>query len=301
MPPAVTVVGSLNLDYVVGVARLPERGETVIGTSTVTGAGGKGANQAAAAGALSSAVVMVGRVGGDSAGQRLIADLAERGVDTATVLVTEDTPTGTATVAVEDEGGENLIIVAPGANAEVTPADVRIPAVRDARVVLAQLEIPLASVAAAIAHATGRVVLNPAPPQPLSRDVLDRIAVLVPNEWELARLAGVDPTRRSPSELAALARQVTDRDVVVTMGGRGALVVPASGRHFAVAPPPVTPADTTGAGDCFCGALSVALADGASLLDAARYAVTAAALSTTAAGARGLLPDDATVRAALGD
>jgi ribokinase len=299
MPPAVTVVGSLNVDLVVTVARLPARGETVVGTAAVTGPGGKGANQAAAASSLCGDVAMVGRVGDDSAGQRLIADLTQRGVDTSPVRVSDGVPTGTATVAVEAEGGENLIVVAPGANAEVTPADVQIPAVRDARVVLAQLEIPLATVDAAIRQASGVVVLNPAPPQLLPRELLERVTVLVPNEWELARLAGADPAEYPPDELAALARQVTDRDVVVTIGGRGALVVPSSGGHSVIAPPIVEPVDTTGAGDCFCGALCVALAGGADLAAAARYAVTAAALSTTAAGARGLLPDDVAVHAAL--
>jgi ribokinase len=298
MSPAVTVVGSVNLDLVVAVDRLPGRGETVVGTGAVTGPGGKGANQAAAAAALCDAVAMVARVGDDPAGSDLVADLAGRGVDTSAVLVTADVLTGTATVAVEQDGGENLIIVAPGANAEVTPADVRVAAVRDAAVVLAQLEIPLAAVQAAVEHAAGLVVLNPAPPQALGPELLRRVSVLVPNEWELARLAGVEPADRSPDDLAALARRVTDRDVVVTMGGRGAVVV-ASGTVTVVAPPAVTPVDTTGAGDCFCGALCVALAAGTELTAAVRYAVTAAALSTTAAGARGRLPDDAAVRAEL--
>jgi ribokinase len=303
--PAVTVVGSLNLDLVVTVGRLPGRGETVVGLSTVTGPGGKGGNQAAAAGALSSSVVMVGRVGDDSAGLGLRADLSQRGVDTASVLTTPGVTTGTATVAVEADSGENLIVVAPGANALLTPDDVDISAVRTAAVLLLQLEVPLPTVAAAVQLATGLVVLNPAPPQPLPASLLDRVDVLVPNEWELARLAGVDgDTHREPAELAALARQVTTRDVVVTMGGRGALVVAASasGAEAApeptvITPPKVTPVDTTGAGDCFCGALCVALGRGDTLTDAVRFAVTAAALSTTASGARGLLPDAATVAA----
>jgi ribokinase len=300
--PAVTVVGSLNLDLVVTVDRLPGRGETVVGRSTVTGPGGKGGNQAAAAGALSSGVVMVGRVGDDSAGRRLVKDLEQRGVDTATVLATEDQTTGTATVAVEVGSGENLIVVAPGANAALSPADVDRPAVRRADVLLLQLEIPLATVLAAVALTDGLVVLNPAPPQTLSSELLARVDVLVPNEWELAQLAGVDGKPREPAELAALARQVTSGDVVVTMGGRGALVVTAGSdlrAPLVITPPPVTPVDTTGAGDCFCGALCVALGRGDSLTEAVRFAVTAAALSTTAAGARGLLPDAAAVQAAL--
>jgi ribokinase len=299
MPPAVTVVGSLNLDLVVGVARLPGRGETVIGTSTSTGPGGKGANQAAAAAALCHDVAMVGRVGDDSVGPRLIADLADRGVLTFAVLTSAGIPTGTATVAVEHGTGENLIVTAPGANARVMPADVQIRTVHEADVVLAQLEIPSDTVQAAFQHASGLVVLNPAPPQDMARSLLGLVDVLVPNEWELTRMAGADPAPRSPDELAALAHAVTERDLVVTLGARGALVVPSSGAHSVVEPPPVHPVDTTGAGDCFCGALCVALARGMSLPDAARYATTAAALSTTAPGARGLLPDDATVRACL--
>jgi ribokinase len=299
MPPAVTVVGSLNADLVVTVAHLPGRGETVVGTSTQTGAGGKGANQAAAAAALCDDVAMVGRVGDDSVGRRLVADLAERGVRTSEVQLTTDVPTGSATVAVEDETGENLIVVAPGANGVVAPADVEIEAVRDADVVLVQLEIPLEAVAAAVQHANGRVVLNPAPPAKLPAELLEQLSVLVPNEWELARLAGADSHDRTADDIAALARKVTAGDVVVTLGARGALVVPSNGEPTLVPPPQVDAVDTTGAGDCFCGALCVALARGDGLVQAARYAVTAAALSTTGRGARGMLPADDAVRAAM--
>jgi ribokinase len=270
----------------------------VVGLRTQTGPGGKGANQAAAAGALSPGVAMVGRVGDDSAGHALIADLAARGVDTATVLPTPDVPTGTATVAVED-GGENLIVVAPGANHALTPSDVDVPAVCSAAVVLLQLEIPFDTVAAAATAASGTVVLNPAPAAPLPDELFERADVLVPNEWELCTLAGAEPGTHCPERLAELARKITSRDVVVTLGARGALLVPAAGPPTVVAAPAVTPVDTTGAGDCFCGALAVALSRGEPLADAARYAVVAAALSTTGPGARGALPDDPAVRAAL--
>ncbi|HEU5265846.1 MAG TPA: PfkB family carbohydrate kinase, partial [Jatrophihabitans sp.] len=258
MAPAVTVVGSLNLDLVVEVDRLPGRGETVVGIRAVTGPGGKGANQAAAARALCDDVAMVGRVGDDAAGRRLIADLADRGVRVTDVRATGDVLTGTATVAVETGTGENLIIAAPGANAALAPADVEVRAVHEAGVVLLQLEVPLATVQAAATHASGTVVLNPAPPGPVSQRLLERVDVLVPNEWELAHLAGAPSSAREPRELAALARSVTAGDVVVTMGGRGALVVPATGRWAVLNAPAVEVRDTTGAGDCFCGALSVA-------------------------------------------
>ncbi len=296
---SVTVVGSLNEDVLVAVDRLPGRGETVVGRTAVLAPGGKGANQAAAAGRLAGGVAMVGRVGDDPAGERQLAALAEAGVDTAGVRRTPGTPTGSATIPVEDGSGENLIVVVPGANAALAPADVDVPAVRRAAVVLLQLEVPLETVRAAADAASGTVVLTPAPPRPLPPELLARVAVLVPNEHELVQLAGAGPGTRTPAELAALARALGVPTVVVTLGAQGALVVPADGPVVLQAPPPVQAVDTTGAGDCFTGALGTALARGAGPADAVREAVAAAALSTTGPGARGALPDAAAVRAVL--
>jgi ribokinase len=296
---SVTVVGSLNEDVLITVGRLPGRGETVVGRSAVLAPGGKGANQAAAAGRLGPGVHMVGRVGADPAGDRQLAALADSRVNVRLVERTPGVPTGSATIPVEEGTGENLIVVVPGANAELRPQDADAPSVRRAAVVLLQLEIPMATVEAAARAATGTVVLTPAPPQPLPTTLLERVDVLVPNEHELAQLAGADPAERSAGELAGLARSVAGCSVVVTLGARGALVVPADGPVVRQAPPPVTAVDTTGAGDCFCGALAQALARGTDLPGAVRYAVAAAALSTTGAGARGALPDDDAVRALL--
>jgi len=215
-------------------------------------------------------------------------------------LRTPGVPTGSATIPVEEGSGENLIVVVPGANAELTPDDAVADPVRRADVVLLQLEVPLATVQAAAEAAGGTVVLTPAPPQPLPDALLERVDVLVPNEHELAALAGADRGEREPADLVELARSVTGSAVVVTLGARGALVVPDGGGPALLQPPPaVTPVDTTGAGDCFCGALAGALAAGTPLADAVRYAVAAAALSTTGPGARGALPDDDAVRTAL--
>ena len=301
-PVSVTVVGSLNEDVLVRVGRLPGRGETVVGTAATLAPGGKGANQAAAAGQLTAGVHMVGRVGDDPAGDRQLTALAESRVNVSRVRRTPGVPTGTATIPVEEDSGENLIVVVPGANAVLTPEDADLERVRAADVLLLQLEVPLDTVAAAAAAAGGTVVLTPAPPQPLPAALLERVDVLVPNEHELTALAGAAPGDRAPAELAGLARSVTSSAVVVTLGARGALVVPADGGPVLLqAPPPVRPADTTGAGDCFCGALAAALADRTPLAAAVRYAVTAAALSTTGPGARGALPDDDAVRTALRD
>ena len=300
---SVTVVGSLNEDVLVTVDRLPHRGETVVGSSVVVLPGGKGANQAAAAGRLGTGVHMVGRVGDDPAAGRQLAALADARVDVSRVQRTDGVPTGTATIPVEAEGGENLIVVVPGANAELTPADVDVESVHRAGVLLLQLETPVRTVQAAAAATRGTVVLNPAPPQRLPAELLDQVDVLVPNEHELRRLAsesdGEADGGAAPAELTTLARRLAARSVVVTLGGRGALVVPAEGPVLLQAPPPVRPVDTTGAGDCFCGALSSALDRGEPLAGAVRYAVTAAALSTTGRGARGALPDDDAVRALL--
>ena len=297
---SVTVVGSLNEDVLAAVDRLPARGETVVARAATVAPGGKGANQAAAAALLGQSVRMIGRVGEDPAGERQLAALAAFRVDVRGVLRTPGLLTGSATIPVEDGSGENLIVVVPGANARLSAADVDVASVREAGVVLLQLEVPLATVEAAARAATGTVVLTPAPPQRLPAGLLDRVDVLVPNEHELAQLAGAGPGERSPAELAGLARRVTDRAVVVTLGARGALLVPAGGgQPLLQAPPPVSAVDTTGAGDCFCGALGQALASGAALPDAVRHAVTAAALSTTGPGARGGLPDEEGVRALL--
>jgi ribokinase len=171
--------------------------------------------------------------------------------------------------------------------------------VRRATVVLLQLETPLETVRAAAEAAAGIVVLNPAPPRPLPADLLALVDVLVPNEHELLRLTGAAEGRPGPAALAERARGLGTGSVVVTMGARGALFVPAEGDVVLQAPPAVEPVDTTGAGDCFCGALAQSLARGDLPAEAVRYAVAAAASSTTGPGARGALPDDAAVQALL--
>ncbi|TQN41047.1 ribokinase [Blastococcus colisei] len=295
-----TVVGSLNEDVLVAVGRLPGGGETVIGRSATLAPGGKGANQAAAAGLLGPGVHMVGRVGEDPAGDRQLAALASSRVDVSGVHRTPGVPTGSATIPVEEGTGENLIVVVPGANAELTPDDVDVDPVHRADVLLLQLEVPMDTVYAAAAAAGGRVVLTPAPPQPLPEELLALVDVLVPNEHELVQLTGATAGARTPVELVALARSIFGPVVVVTLGARGALVVRRDGSPALLQPPPpVTAVDTTGAGDCFCGALAQALATDRDLPAAVRFAVTAAALSTTGPGARGALPDAEAVEALL--
>jgi ribokinase len=277
----IALVGSINLDVVVGVDRHPVPGETVVGGDRKELPGGKGANQAVAAARLGATVRFVGRVGDDDAGRRLRDGLAAEQVDVAHVLVDPEAPTGMALIAV-DGAGENTIVVSPGANARVSAADVG--AARDvlavAAVTLVQHEVSESAVAAAIAGAGGTVVLNPAPARP----IVAPVDVLVPNRGELEALAGRagDPVDLARGLDAA-------RAVVVTLGAEGAVVVEGE-RVERVPAPRVDAVDTTGAGDAFCGALAQALDGGADLVEAARWAARAAAASVTRPGAQGGLP-----------
>jgi ribokinase len=277
----IAVVGSINLDLIVSVERHPAPGETVIGGDCRQLPGGKGANQAVAAARLGSAVAMVGRVGDDAQGAWLRGALAGDRVDVTQVRVDRDAPTGMALIAV-DATGENTIVVSPGANARVSARDVAKAGelVSDADVVLLQHEVPNEAVAAAITAAGGLVVLNPAP----ARGLAGPVDVLVPNRGELEALAG------GSGDPLMLARSVAGaRAVVVTLGADGAVVVEGE-RAERVPAPRVKVVDTTGAGDAFCGALAQALAEGAHLVEAARWAVRVAAVSVTRHGAQGGLP-----------
>jgi ribokinase len=285
----IAVVGSINLDMVVTVERHPAPGETVMGGDRRELPGGKGANQAVAVARLGADVAMIGRVGADAHGTRLRDQLANEGVDVEHVTVDDDAPTGMALIAV-DGAGENTIVVSPGANAHVGAGDVG--AARDvlagAAVTLLQHEVPVSAVDAAIAVAGGTVVLNPAPARALAREV----DVLVPNRGELGKLARRDG---DPVDLARGLDRA--RAVVVTLGSEGVLVVEGR-RSERIAAPRVNAVDTTGAGDAFCGALAQALADGADLVEAARWAVRVAAVSVTRVGAQSGMPQREDVPAA---
>ncbi len=289
--PTVVVVGSLNLDLVVPVPHHPAPGETVLGGDAARHPGGKGANQAVAAARLGQAVAMVGRVGDDEAGRLLTAAITGSGVVATHVTVDPDAPTGLALIDVEPSG-ENAIVVSPGANARVGPADVDAAAdvLAAAAVTLLQLEVPLDAVAAAVARAGGTVVLNPAPARPLPGEVMAAVDVLVPNRSELALLAGAAEEPRTLDEVAALARRLDGPDVVVvTLGTEGALIVEGATAHHVPARP-VTAVDTTAAGDAFCGALADALVRRVPLAAAVEWATRAAAVTVTRHGAQPALP-----------
>lgn len=295
-PIAVLVVGSINMDLVARCPHIPAPGETILGTGFTLHPGGKGANGATAAARLAGggAVALLGAVGRDDNGAAALRNLRERGVDATYTGERDDVPTGVALIAVAD-AGENSIVVVPGANARLRPGDVEGVMPRLApSVVLLQMEIPVETVERAVllGRASGaRVLLDPAPaPRGLSPALLGAVDVLMPNEGELATLAGMPAgTEEDAARAAQALRERGIAVVVVKRGEHGALIVDERGAR-AVPAPRVAVVDTTGAGDCFDGALAVALAEGHDLDRAARFATHAAALACTRLGAQEAQP-----------
>jgi ribokinase len=285
---SVCVLGSINLDFVCRVARIPVAGETIIAERLDRFAGGKGANQAVAAAAWGAKALLIGAVGQDEAGETLLAHLASSGVDTSAVARVADAPTGQAQICVADSG-ENMIVVIGGANRAVNPAMAAAADIASRRVFLAQLEMPLATVEVLFRRAgeQGAVrILNAAPALTESRSLFTLADLIVVNEGELAFFAGAaEPATAEAAE--ALARRLIsrpDQGVIVTLGEAGALAVGPFGMireegHVAAV------VDTTGAGDCFCGVLAAALAEGGDLAHALALANAAAAVSVERAGA----------------
>ena len=296
----IVVVGSSNTDMVVKSERIPRGGETVLGGEFVMVPGGKGANQAVCAAKLGAEVKLVARVGDDSFGRMSLDNFRSTGVDTEFVTADPSSPSGIALIVV-DENGENAIVVAPGANEKLSPEDVdrAADAIRRSDAVVLQLEIPAETVAHTIdlAKAAGiRIILNPAPIRPMSKDLLGKVDVLVPNQHEAAELIGkpghggtIDPVIA-----AAKLRSFGAESVVITLGGKGAYVCGEGISEF-IEPVKVTPVDTTAAGDAFMASLACALAEGNDLISAARFAARVAAISVTRMGAQPSLPTRAEV------
>ena len=302
----ITVVGSLNMDLIVRAPHIPAPGETVTGSTFSTAAGGKGANQAVAAARLGAQVTMVGCVGDDAHGRALLSGLRADGIRTDFVRVDSTTGTGVALITVADSG-ENSIVVSPGANHTLTPADISAAeaAIAGADMVLLQLEIPLETVASAVQMAKKHhvpVLLNPAPAHPLPDVILAGVTYFIPNETETALYAGFPITDDRAAEKAAaqLCERFGMEMVVLTLGSRGALLH-AAGQNIAVPPFPVSPVDTTAVGDAFVGGFAVAITEGRTPVDAARFASAVAALSVTKAGAQPSLPRRNEVLQFVGD
>jgi len=304
MKSALVVAGSLNMDFVVSVDHLPAPGETVLGRDFQMIPGGKGANQACAAGKLgagSVAVRMIGRVGYDIFADHLKASLSAAGVDVAAIHAVRSQPTGVALIWV-DRRGQNSIVVASGANHALAAADVESmrPVFRGASLALFQLETPLDTVSAALAVARAeglRTMLDPAPAQPLTRALLEQVDILTPNEGEALMLLGRPAARVSVADAAELAgalRALGPRTVVLKLGDQGCWYEDEAGQRHVPAFP-VEVRDTTAAGDTFNAALAVALAENQPIDGALRFANAAAAISVTRLGAQASAPTRAEV------
>jgi ribokinase len=299
----VLVVGSSNTDMIIRVARIPGPGETILGGEFSMAPGGKGANQAVAAARAGGRVTLVARVGDDIFGERALRGFAKDGIDTQFVVKDARAPSGVALIHV-DAGGENCISVASGANALLSPEDVRRAgaAFEKANIVLLQLETPDETVRAAAETARARgipVVLNPAPARALDGGLLEAVGVITPNESEAGLIAGLAVDRpEAAAEAARILRGLGPGLVVITMGERGLY---ASGHGFEGTMPAfrVKAVDTTAAGDVFNGALAVALAEGQRIADALRFASAAAALSVTKPGAQPSAPSRAEIEGFL--
>jgi ribokinase len=300
---SVAVFGSINCDVIAYLAHLPKPGETLHGTGYKIGLGGKGANQAVAARRLGSAVSFIGRTGGDMFGETCLREIGGYGVATNLIKRDMEAATGIAIINVAAHG-ENTISLIGDANMRMDESDVARASAElsKARVLLLQLEVPLAASLAAAKHvrqAGGLVILDPAPASLLHQHELEQIDILTPNETETAKLLGWQPS--DANEGLKAARELRDMGVgaaIVKLGGNGVSVSAPETEGF-VPPFEVTPIDTVAAGDCFNGGLAHALASGHNLAEAVRYAAACGALAVTKRGAAAAAPTAAEVEAFL--
>jgi len=295
MSPRITVVGSLNMDLVIRSPHIPRPGETILGSDFHTIPGGKGANQAVAAARLGAEVSMVGRLGNDAFAEVLLDNLAASGVETAFISRDDRSATGVALIVVDDEG-ENSIVVASGANMQISEAEVNAAEnlIAGSDVIVLQLEVPLPAVirSAQIAKAHGvPVILNPAPACELPQELFPLVDVLVPNETEAALLSG--QAAESAEEMKPAAHKLLDRGVgavVITLGNKGALLTNQGDAGIEFPAFKIDPVDTTAAGDAFVAGLAVHLGAGNPLPDAIRWANAAGALAAMRFGAQTSAP-----------
>lgn len=299
----VFVAGSINMDVVATAERHPRIGETVAGHSVMYFPGGKGANQAVSAAKLGAPTSLIGRLGRDAFGEQLRAFLASQGIDLTAVKDSAGAATGTALITLAK--ADNTIVVIPGANAEVSPEDVAQVALTASDVAVSQFEIPQATIVAFFrqARAAGATtILNPAPASAFDSALFALIDVLVLNETELGFLTGIalgdTPTLPQVSDAVRALDPRDDQTVCVTLGARGAVAVTGSKARL-VEGRAVTAVDTTGAGDCFVGALAARLSQGAPIADAIGYANIAASISVQRMGAGPSMPTAEEVGALL--
>ena len=289
----ILIIGSSNTDMTVRSATLPKPGETVLGGDFRMGPGGKGANQAVAARLLGGEVTFVCKLGRDMFGEGASKHYESCGLDTSKILWS-DKPSGVALITV-DSKAENSIVVASGANADMTVSDVDSVAdiIKSSGILLLQLEIPMDAVvhAAEIAYNAGvQVVLNPAPAAVLPAELLKCVSILIPNETEASAISGIDINNFETAAAAAeRLKGMGVREVIITMGSRGSVVC--DGDCTFVPAVKVNAVDTTAAGDTFCGGVCVALSEGKDLLEAVKFATAASSIAVQRPGAQDSIPN----------
>lgn len=305
----ICMVGSSNIDLIARVPRLPGPGETLIGSRFQIGYGGKGANQAVMAAKLGARVSVVTKVGRDIFGEGTLKNYQDHGIETAHCLFDDERFSGVAPIQVDEHTGQNSIVIVPGANDGLSPADVEraAPAIAAAQVLICQLEIPIATTRAALetARAAGvTTVLNPAPAAALDDAMLALSDYFIPNEVEAAMLTGLPTATDAEAEAAARALMARGAGrngaVILTLGARGALVLTPDSAVMRVHAEPVQAVDTTGAGDAFVGSFAVLVAEGRALADAVRLACAAATRSVLRPGTQVSFPTRADLAALLG-
>jgi ribokinase len=307
MPKRLLVVGSINLDLVASSKRIPLPGETVSGNTFNTFPGGKGANQAVAAGKLGAPVNMIGRIGNDAFGTQLRASLEAADVDTKAVEVVP-TSSGIALITT-DENGQNAIVVVPGANGELSPRELEkhVALIREAGIILAQLEIPVETIEllATIARRENiPLMLDPAPARALPASLLASVDWLTPNETETMTLLQRGGTELNTTDLEGAAQDLLKqgcRNVILKLGERGCYVALGNGERTQVPAYRVKAVDTTAAGDAFNGAFATALLRGSDPVASVKFASAVAAISVTRHGAQPSMPTEAEVEAFLRD
>ena len=294
MKPSIVVVGSSNTDMVIQSEHLPAPGETILGGTFFMAQGGKGANQAVAAARLNGHVTFIAKIGSDVFGKQSLQLYKDEGIDTAYVSIDDSSPSGVALITV-DNNGENCIAVAQGANGNLGVDDISKAqtVLENASIILMQLEIPLETVAqvANIAESKRvRLVLNPAPARSLPDELLKKVSIITPNEKEAEMLTGIKISNiERAKEAARVLAGKGIETIIITMGAEGALVF--HNNEFELVPgSKVKAVDTTAAGDVFNGALVVAISEGNDLIEAVRFANTAAAISVTRLGAQASAP-----------
>jgi ribokinase len=293
--PTIVVVGSTNTDMVIKASHLPQPGETILGGTFFMSAGGKGANQAVAAARLGGSVLFIAKTGYDIFGKQSVELLEKEGIDVSGVQRDHYEPSGVALITVDDKG-ENCIVVAPGANAALTPGDVDEvkEKIENASLLLAQLETPMATVEHVADMASSKkikFVLNPAPAAKLSDELLSKISIITPNQKETEMLTDIKATDQSSAKRAAeFLHNKGIETVIITMGALGAFVLHKN-KYSMIPGHKVNVVDTTAAGDVFNGALVVGLSEGQAIEDAVAFACKAAAISVTRLGAQASAPE----------